>query len=149
LISMVKEGGEVEVRFSSMADRNFSGIISEISYIVGSSSTTYPVTIKLVNPSEDIRPGMTANVTINLSSESEEETILVPTVAVGEENDENFVYVVEIIQGDTAKVHKRIVSIGQLTGGGFEITKGLEDGEMVVTAGVSKLTDGLRVKLLQ
>jgi RND family efflux transporter MFP subunit len=148
-ISMVKEGGDVDVRFSSMADRSFSGIITEVSYIVGSSSTTYPVTITLENPSEDIRPGMTANVTINLSSDSEKETILVPTVAVGEENDENFVYVIKIIQGDTATVHKRIVSVGELTGGGFEITEGLEDGEMVVTAGVSKLTEGLRVKLLQ
>jgi len=148
-ISMVKEGGDVEVRFSSMADRSFSGIITEVSYIVGSSSTTYPVTIKLENPSEDIRPGMTANVTINLTSDIEKETILVPTVAVGEENDENFVYVVKIIQGDTATVHKRVVRVGELTGGGFEITEGLEDGEMVVTAGVSKLTEGLRVKLLQ
>ena len=86
---------------------------------------------------------------MNLTSESEQETILVPTVAVGEENDENFVYVVKIIQGDTATVHKRIVVVGELTGGGFEITEGLEDGEMVVTAGVSKLTEGLRVKLLQ
>ena len=148
-ISMVKEGGEVEVRFSSMADRNFSGIISEVSYIVGSSSTTYPVTIKLENSSEEIRPGMTANVTFNLTSDEETETILVPSVAVGEEDNQNFVYVIEIIQGDTAIVHKRIVSIGELTGGGFEISDGLEDGEMVVTAGISKLSEGLKVKLLQ
>jgi multidrug efflux pump subunit AcrA (membrane-fusion protein) len=57
--------------------------------------------------------------------------------------------VVKIFRGDTATVHKRIVSVGELTGGGFEITEGLEDGEMVVTAGISKLTEGLRVKLLQ
>ena len=69
---------------------------------------------------------MTANVTFNLISGNETETILVPTVAVGEENDENFVYVVKIIRGDTATVHKRIVSVGELTGGGFEITEGLK-----------------------
>ena len=148
-IAMVKEGGTVDVVFSSLAERNFKGTISEVSYIVGSSSTTYPVTIKLENPSENIRPGMTANVTINLTSEIAEETILVPTVAVGEENDENFVYVIQILQGDTATVHKRIVSVGALTGEGFEISSGLEDGEMVVTAGVSKLTDSLRVKIMK
>ena len=148
-IAMVKEGDAVDVMFSSMANRSFRGIISEVSYIAGSSSTTYPVTLKLENSSENIRPGMTANVTFNLTSENDTETILVPTVAVGEENDENFVYVVKIIRGDTATVHKRIVSVGELTGGGFEITLGLEDGEMVVTAGISKLTEGLRVKLLQ
>jgi len=148
-IAMVEEGGSVDVLFSSMAEVTFKGTISEVSYIVGSSSTTYPVTIKLENPSEDIRPGMTANVTINLSSEDERETILVPTVAVGEEDDENFVYVVRMIQGDTAMVHKRIVTVGDLTGNGFEISEGLEDGEMVVTAGISKLTDSLRVRVIE
>jgi len=148
-IAMVHEGEVVEVEVSSIVDRNFSGVISEVSYIVGSSSTTYPVTIKLENSSEDIRPGMTANVTFNLSSENEKETILVPPVAVGEENNENFVYVVKIIGSDTATVHKRIVSVGELTGGGFEITEGLKDSEMVVTAGISKLTEGLKVKLLK
>lgn len=148
-IAMVHEGDVVEVEISSIAGRNLSGVISEVSYIVGSSSTTYPVTIKLENSSEDIRPGMTANVTFNLTSGNEKETILVPPVAVGEENDENFVYVVKIIRGDTATVHKRIVSVGELTGGGFEITEGLKDSEIVVTAGISKLTEGLTVKLLK
>jgi len=92
---------------------------------------------------------MTANVTIKLISGSEQETIRVPTVAVGEEDDENFVYVVQLVHGDTATVHKRIVNVGELTGEGFEITQGLEDGEMVVTAGLSKLTEGLKVRLLQ
>ena len=148
-IAMVNEGDVVDVEVSSIAGRNFSGVISEVSYIVGSSSTTYPVTIKLENSSENIRPGMTANVTFNLTSGNETETILVPSVAVGEENDENFVYVVQIIQGDTATVHKRIVSVGELTGAGFEITEGLKDSEMVVTAGISKLTEGLKVRLLK
>jgi len=148
-IAMVEEGGTVDVLFSSMANRTFKGTISEVSYIVGSSSTTYPVTIKLENPSEDIRPGMTANVTINLTSGDEREIILVPTVAVGEEDDENFVYVVHIIQGDTAMVRKRVVTVGELTGNGFEISEGLVDGEMVVTAGISKLTDSLKVRIIE
>ena len=83
-----------------------------------------------------------------LTSEDDEETILVPTVAVVEENEENFVYVLKMLNGDTATVHRRIVSIGDMTGAGLEITEGLEDGEMVVTAGISKLSEGLTVRLL-
>ena len=147
-IAMIRDGDTVSVMFSSLAGENFTGIISEVSYIVGEASTTYPITIKLERPSEDIRPGMTANVVFQLTSEDDEETILVPTVAVGEENEENFVYVLEVLNGDTATVHRRIVSIGDITGAGFEITEGLEDGEMVVTAGISKLSEGLTVRLL-
>ena len=148
-ITMVKEGDMVEVLFSSMPELTFKGTISEVSYIVGSSSTTYPVTIKLNNPTEDIRPGMTANVTIHLISEGEQEKILVPTVAVGEEGEENFVYVVRRIRGDTAMVHKRAVIVGELTGDGFEVIKGLEDGELVVTAGISRLNDSLHVRIVE
>ncbi|MFC2115775.1 efflux RND transporter periplasmic adaptor subunit [Bacteroidota bacterium] len=147
-IAMVKEGDIVTVIFSSLANEKFSGIISEISYIVGSSSTTYPLTIKLENTSKSIRPGMTANVIFHLNSEDEKESILVPSVAVGEENDQNFVYVLNVLQGDTATVHKRIVTVGEITSAGFEILEGLEDGEMVVTAGISKLSEGLKVKIL-
>ena len=92
---------------------------------------------------------MTANVTINLQADSEQETILVPTVAVGEEDDKNFVYMVRKIRGDTAMVHKRILTIGELTGEGFEVLEGLEDGEMVVTAGISKLNDSLQVRIIE
>lgn len=148
-IAMVKEGGMVDVLFSSLPDIVFKGTISEVSYIVGSSSTTYPVTIKLNNTHEEIRPGMTANVTIHLISEDEQETILVPTVAVAEENEKNYVYVVRKTGGDTAMVHKRIVVVGELTGDGFEIVEGLEDGEMVVTAGISKLRDSLQVRIIE
>jgi hypothetical protein len=36
-----------------------------------------------------------------------------------------------------------------LTRDGFEVLNGLEDGELVVTAGLSKLTDGMKVRLLK
>jgi RND family efflux transporter MFP subunit len=147
-IAMIRDGDTANVTFSSLAGENFTGIISEVSYIVGEASTTYPITIKLEDPSEDIRPGMTANVKFLLTSEDDKEAILVPSVAVAEENDQNYVYVLKVLNGDTATVHKRIVTIGDITGAGFEITEGLEDGEMVVTAGISKLSEGLTVRML-
>ncbi len=147
-IAMIRDGDTVDVMFSSLPGENFTGIISEVSYIVGEASTTYPITIKLENPSQDIRPGMTASVAFLLTSEEDKETILVPSVAVGEENEQNYVYVLKVLAGDTATVHKRIVTLGNITGAGFEIAEGLEDGEMVVTAGISKLSEGLKVRML-
>ncbi len=147
-IALIRDGDSVSVMFSSLAGERFTGVISEVSYIVGEASTTYPITIKLERPSEDIRPGMTANVVFQLTSKDDKETILVPTVAVGEENEQHFVYVLKVLNGDTATVHKRNITLGDITGAGFEITEGLEDGEMVVTAGISKLSEGMTVRLL-
>ena len=49
----------------------------------------------------------------------------------------------------TATVKRRYVKIGNLTGGGLEVIEGLLPGDQLVTAGMSKLQDGLVVRLGQ
>jgi len=48
-----------------------------------------------------------------------------------------------------AIVIKRSVEVGIMIDDNFEITEGLVDGELVVTAGISKLSEGMQVKLLK
>jgi len=42
-------------------------------------------------------------------------------------------------------VHRRLVEVGRPRASGIEILGGLEEGELIVTAGVRRLTDGERV----
>ena len=148
-ISQVINGEKVSVRFTSIPDKEFVGIITEVSFSMSAYTKTYPVIIKLVNPSKDIRPGMSCDVTFTFKSEAEEERIIVPTVAVTEDQTGKYVYIVKDTSGGAGIVSRRDVTIGNLTGEGIEIYEGIEDGDMVVTAGVSKLTEGLKVKLLK
>ena len=46
-------------------------------------------------------------------------------------------------------VHRKNVDIGKLTDAGFEVIEGLEDGELVVTSGVSKITEGMTVRFIK
>ena len=73
-------------------------------------------------------------------------------VAVGEDRDGRFVFVLESMTGgesgaSTAVVQRRAVTVGELTGDGLEILSGLEDGELVVTAGVRRLSSGEQVEV--
>ena len=43
-------------------------------------------------------------------------------------------------------VHKKSVTIGELDSKGIKIVEGLNDGEYLVIAGVSKITEGQKVK---
>lgn len=148
-ISRVQAGETVSVIFSSLTDQVFDGVISEVSYAISNTSSTYPVTVSLILPTRDIRPGMPADVIFDFVSESQIEGVLAPANAVGEDTEGNFAFVVEEIDDEFAVVKRRAVAVGRLTRDGFEIQSGLEDGDLVVTAGLSKLTDGMKVRLLK
>lgn len=148
-ISRVKTGETVSVRFSSIKNKVFDGKISEVSYIIGSQSSTYPVIIVLTAPTQDIRPGMPCEVAFTLSSQQESNNLIVPANAVGEDTGGNFVFTVTDSGDGFAVVHKKKVTVGTLTGEGFEILSGLQDGELVVTAGIANLSDGMKVRMLK
>jgi RND family efflux transporter MFP subunit len=148
-VSRVQAGERVSVTFSSLAGQVFDGVISEVSYAISNASSTYPVTVSLILPTQDIRPGMPAEVSFDFVSDSQTEGILVPPNAVGEDTKGNFAFTVEETGDGFAVVKRKVVAVGRLTRDGFEIQSGLEDGDLVVTAGLSKLTDGMKVRLLK
>ena len=151
LISRVETGQTVSIEFSSLPGRVFDGVVSEVSFTAASGSSTYPVKIEVENPTSDVRPGMTADVTFTLSPVDAGETaaLVVPSSAVGQSSEGSFVFVAVEGENDQATVKKRPISIGEFSNDGFEVLEGLQDGELVVTAGVESLSDGMIVRLLR
>jgi len=147
LISQINQGDRVQVSFDAQPGKNYSGVVSEVGVAAVGFATTYPATVKLTNASPDIRSGMAAEVAFNFKSTSNKESIIVPSIAVGEDRNGRFVFVVEPANGDTAIVKKVEVTTGEILSDGMEIFSGLTDGDLVVTAGVSKIISGQKVKL--
>ncbi len=146
-IHLVQPGLSTTVRFPSDSNEQFSGIVSKVSH-VSSASSTYPVTLRLDMVTEKIRPGMPAEVTFDFEDGNGAMNIYVPGNAVAEDTHGRFVFVVvEGPEKGFAIVHKKPVKVGSLTADGFEILEGLTEGEFVVTSGISKITDGMKVRL--
>jgi RND family efflux transporter MFP subunit len=147
VINNVNQNMEVAISFSSIGEKIFNGKISEVSPSVDSNTSTYPVKIKVIDPSDDIKSGMAANVTFNFGNgNADADIIVVPTKSVGEDDKGNFVFIVEENNG-SGIVKKQHVIIGNLTSQGFEIKTGLEKGQKIATAGLQTLLDGQEVKL--
>jgi multidrug efflux pump subunit AcrA (membrane-fusion protein) len=77
---------------------------------------------------------------------------VLPPQAIGQDREGRFVFVVRPQSDGVGIIERRPVSIGGLIpserfGSGLEVLEGLTDGDKVVTAGVSKITDGQQVKL--
>jgi hypothetical protein len=102
----------------------------------------------LVENEGAVRPGMAAEVRFRFDSADQRERVLVPPVAVGEDRQGRFAFVVEPGEDGGGIARRRTVEVGALTAEGLEVLTGLSDGEIVVTAGLSRLTDGQTVRLL-
>ncbi|MCZ6693540.1 MAG: efflux RND transporter periplasmic adaptor subunit [Bacteroidetes bacterium] len=150
-ISRVKVGNKVKIIFTVISDKEYSGIVSEVSFTTGRAQTTYPVIIKITDPDDQIRPGMAVDVFFKFIYEEFEDKMIVSAFAVSEDVEGKFVFVINPDQSapEFGSIEKRSVTIGQLTNDGIEILTGLKEGDRVVTAGVSKITDGMKVKILQ
>lgn len=145
VISSIRQGDRVSIEFNAVSGKLFMGEVTEVAFSLDRDSSTYPVTLRVLDPSSDIRPGMPAKVTFTFPSNRAGAGLLVPVQAVAEDSSGHFVYVLTNVAGGTGIVEKRPVTIGKMTDRGFEILYGVEPGENVVTAGIAHLTDGLKV----
>ncbi len=143
----ITQDQKVAISFSSLPDTKFAGTVSEISYALSAETAIYPVTIKINSATAAIRPGMAADVTFDFSETQSEATLIVAPSAVGEDQNGNFVYVLQPEANDTFIVRKTAVGIGSLTGDGFEVATGLQENDLVATAGLQSLLDGMKVRL--
>ena len=120
----------------------------------GTVTQTYRATFTLDAPKDvDILPGMTCTVSAKIPEEEMEEvakgSLSVPFSAVGAAADtRSFVWRLDA-QGDgTYAVHRAFVKLGARTGESILIESGLSAGDRVAVAGVTVLTEGRVVRLI-
>jgi RND family efflux transporter MFP subunit len=150
-ISKLKVGEKVTVKFTSIQDKVFDGRITEVAYNISSKSSTYPVTISLLAPTSDIRPGMSADVSFifDENSNNTQQKIIAPVAAVGKDTKGNFVFILKKESESIYIVEKRKIKVGELLPDGFEVISGINENELVATAGLNSLMDGMKVRLLE
>jgi RND family efflux transporter MFP subunit len=118
------------------------GRVREIAGQADVASRTYAVRVAVRNPPPGMRLGMTATVTIRIDGEGP--ALMVPLTALTEAEGAPAVFVV-----DTEKktVRRMPVTVAGTADEGVRVAGGLKPGDMVVSAGVQFLRDGMRVRL--
>jgi membrane fusion protein, multidrug efflux system len=119
------------------------GRIREIAGQADAASRTYAVRVAIDKPPAAMRLGMTALVTIRLEEDGPS-AMVVPLSSLTEADGGPVVFVVD---ADKKAVRKTPVTVAAVVHAGVRITGGLNAGDLVVTAGVQFLRDGMRVRL--
>jgi membrane fusion protein, multidrug efflux system len=118
------------------------GRIREIAGQADAASRTYAVRVAVASPPQAMRLGMTATVAIRIDGQGT--AMLVPLTALTEVDG---VPVVFVVDGEGKTVRRTPVTVAGTADEGVRVADGLKDGDMVVTAGVQFLRDGMRVRL--
>jgi len=145
-IANVTEGKSVEVSFPVLGETVATKVRQTGSYI-NPNNRTFNAEIAVPNKNRNIKPNLTARVKIN--DYTNEDAILVPQNIISENAEgQQYLYVLDNMQGDTAVAKRVIVETGKSQGDNIEILKGLENGDMIIQEGARSVKEGQTVKLI-
>lgn len=139
-ISSLVEGLAAEVSFDAYPGESFKARITEINPVMDVSTRTLSVKLALDQNDPRIRPGMFSS--MKLITRESLNTLSVPAQAVLSYYGDPSLYVIN----EHNQAERRLVKTGLITDDRIEITAGLREGEIVITQGQNKLTDGTAVR---
>jgi multidrug efflux pump subunit AcrA (membrane-fusion protein) len=122
--------------FDALSGKEYTGEVSEISVIATSSQgvVNYPVTVRITDADDALRPGMTAAVSIIV--DQHDDVLLVPTKAIRTVSGQRTVSV--MYEGQQISVS---VTVGLADGTNSEVTsEQLREGDTVVLFGTTTTT---------
>jgi len=140
LLSALSVGQPIDAVAAAYPGRPFRGTIQTIDTVVNAETRAVTVRAILPNPDKMLKPGMLLTVAVESAARN---AIAIPELAVVGEGDRSFVYVL----GNADMVRRVPVKIGARQNGVVEILEGLKPGQRIVTEGVVKLADGMKIRL--
>lgn len=142
-----KEGAQATVILDAAPNSKIRGVFREASLQADNVTQTYEVSFRFQPPGDlVILPGMNARVIIHSRQNSEfmaKSEVTVPMHSIFTEGDKKYVWLVD---PKNKKVKKTEIAVAKSIGEFITVKSGLNDGDIVVGAGASYLSDGMTVK---
>ena len=140
-VGKVKKGDVAKVTVPALG-KTLEGVVREIAVISDPLTRTYETKVALANASDELRVGMVVEVRLRVSEEAA--AIVVPPEAV--RVDETGTPCVFVVTCDKTLQRRQVKVVGYV-GEGTALSKGVREGEFVVTSGTPMLADGMTVRL--
>jgi membrane fusion protein (multidrug efflux system) len=144
-IAEVRLGQTVTVRIDAFKEQTFAGEISAINPKIDTSTRNVQVRATMKNPDHKLLPGMYATVAINTGAP--QNYITLPQTAIAYNPYGDTVYVVDNKSAEAGGKPQQVarqtfVTTGPTRGDQVAVLKGVNEGDMIVTAGQIKLHNG-------
>lgn len=149
IVARISEGMSASVSVEAADLIAAPGQIVEVSSGSAQQGALFPVEVELrVPPTAALRAGMAATIDVALRTEGQGRYLVPPHAVLEDENGRHLYVVIPTPDSDppVATVQRREVVTGALTDAGLAVTAGLQTGDRVVVAGMSRLRDGMIVR---
>ncbi len=131
---------QLNVKFWALPNKIVTGKVREVAPMTDPISRTYRIRIRLLNPPQDLKLGMTAEV---MAADSATASVIqIPLSAIYQIGNTPAVWAVK-----DGVVNLKPVKIGEFGDDQVQVLEGLQAGDTVVTAGVHKLRGGQKVRV--
>ena len=138
-MASMRIGEAVSARAAAYPDQPFTGRVSSIDPVIDPTTRAASIRAILPNPGNRLKPGMLLTVRVVTGAR---DAPAVPELAVLGEGAERYVYVV-----DRKGIARRTKVTTGARDGGFIELHGIAPGARVITEGVVKVDDGVKVKV--
>jgi len=146
-IDRIHIDGQATITFPTLPGDSAKGRIS----FIGSAAVkagAFPVKVELLDPSKNVKPGMTAEANLFIKDENRQAGYLVPLQALQPTTEANQGYAF-VYDPKTSTVKKTLVSSRGMDNKKAIVSEGIAAGDIIAVAGVSFLADGMQVKLME
>lgn len=140
-IEELRKTTQMKVTFWALPTVSVDAVIREISPMADATSRTYKVRVSLLNAPQEVKLGMTAAVVVT-NMGNQQVAAYIPLTAIYQSGNNPGVWVV-----NQESVTLRSVKIGAFGDGKVQVLEGLQNGDVIVTAGVHKLKEGQKVRI--
>ncbi|HSW29884.1 MAG TPA: efflux RND transporter periplasmic adaptor subunit [Longimicrobiales bacterium] len=141
-IARVRVGQPAQITVSAYPDEAFQGTITSISDVLDPETRAITIRTEVPNPGLKLKPGMFANLLIQLNRSGE--ALSLPSAAVLDEGGWPMVFV----RTGPGRFEPRVVRLGARENGFLEVLEGLAQGDTVVTRGNFQLKSKLNEAVL-
>jgi membrane fusion protein, multidrug efflux system len=145
-LPVVAPGQRIALEIDAYPGQSFDGVVKALDPLVDKAGRAIVVRAEIANDEAKLRPGLFARVRLTLAER--QNALFVPEQAIQPQGDRAFVFkVVDQADGKPPIAKLTPVTLGDRRRGEVEIRDGLGAGDVIVTAGLLKIRDGVPVQV--
>jgi len=140
-LRQVQPGQSMQISLDALPGKTYNGKVIALNPLVDAAGRSIVIRAQVANQDTALRPGMFARVRLITSDQSN--AMIIPEQALVPQGTEQYVF--KVVDGKTTRVR---IDVGQRRDSLVEVVKGLNVGDVVVTAGQLKVRDGTPVQVV-